>query len=496
MSSVVSLHDVSFELPNGRELFSHLHLSLGPSLTALIGPNGIGKTCLARIVAGELEPTRGTIRRNGPVAFLPQRLEPDAIPVAAFLGEEHAWSPLRERLLETIDPEALCTTLSGGEWMRVRLAAVASDSFLVLDEPTNDLDRDGRDAVQHFLREHTAGALLISHDRACLQLCDEIVELSNRGLARFGGGWSEYEEAKQLERDRLSRALDVAKRTRDQAKTQIAERRAKQDKRNRKGAATAARGGIPKILAGGLKRRAEVTSGAIEEATVSRANDAVRAAHEAFNALKVDPVMYADVGGEAIPSGKLVAEARSFNIRLADWLYREDLDFSWRGNVRVALKGANGSGKSTLIRALMGEELDTRGQLRHGALETLYVDQRCASLDDRLSVFENVREVSTLSDSEIRNALARFLFAKEEVFQKVATLSGGERLRAALARGLLATRKPQLLILDEPTNNLDLANVEFLERLTSAFHGALIVISHDEMFLERAGVTQELRIST
>src|SRR5262249_4131909 len=154
-------------------------------------------------------------------------------------------------------------------------------------------------------------------------------------------------------------------------------------------------------------------------------------------------------------------------------IYHEDLDFTWRGNIRVALKGANGSGKSTLLSALLGASLHTRGELRRGDLATLYLDQRSSQLDDRKSVFETVRAGSPASDSEIRSGLARFLFSKDSVFQRVGDLSGGERLRAALARGFLAARKPQLLMLDEPTNNLDLVNVRFLERLISDFRGAL-----------------------
>jgi len=158
------------------------------------------------------------------------------------------------------------------------------------------------------------------------------------------------------------------------------------------------------------------------------------------------------------------------------------------------LRGANGSGKSTLLKALLGTVFETRGKLSGSELATLYLDQRCSSLDDSKSVLDNVGAVSSLSESEIRSVLASLLFARETVFKRVSDLSGGERLRAALARGLLATRKPQLMVLDEPTNNLDLANVEFLEGIARAFRGALIVVSHDEGFLKNCGVSLELSV--
>lgn len=494
MSAIIAVSGVTFELSNGRELFRHLNFSLEARLTGLVGPNGIGKTTLAKLLAGELEPTGGAIRRSGSITYLAQRREPEPISVEAFLSVEYTWSELGERLLENIDRRSLCTALSGGDWMRVRLARTLDGSFLVLDEPTNDLDRSGRNALADFLRNRPGGALLISHDRECLELCETVLELSNRGLSKFGGGWSAYVEEKERERASLNRALERAKRDRDTAISDRKERRAKQEKRNRRGAEAAARGGQPKILLGGRKRRAQTTTGKLDVATLERANRAVHEIHEALLDLKVDPVMYVDLVGREIPSGKLIAEASAFNIRFAEWIYPGDLSFSWRGGVRVALKGDNGSGKSTLLRAVLGEKLDTRGELRRGELTTLYVDQRCASLDDEKSIFENIRNSVALGESEIRTGLARFLFTKDSVFQKVKDLSGGERLRAALAFGFLRNEKPELLVLDEPTNNLDLANVEFLETLVRQFRGALIVISHDETFLKNCGVTRELVI--
>jgi ATPase subunit of ABC transporter with duplicated ATPase domains len=495
MFSIVIGRGISFELPNGRELFKDLNFSLDGRLSALVGPNGVGKSCLAKLIAGQLEPSTGTIRRARSVRLLPQRQEPEPITVSEFLCVDYQWSLFGERLLANIDPHAPCTVLSGGQWMRVRLACALAEDFLILDEPTNDLDRDGREAVMQFLRERNGGALLISHDRECLQLSEEIFELSNLGLARFSGGWAAYTEAKQRERERARAALELAKRERDSAVTERVEARVRQEKRNRRGARSAADGGMPKILAGARKRRAQATGGKLDSAALERSQSAVREAHAAFTRLKMEPLMYADLIGREIPAQKLVAEAHGFNVRFQEWIYRDDLDFAWHGNVRIALKGANGSGKSTLLKAMLGAEFQTRGELRRGDLAALYLDQRCSLLDDRKSVFENIRTVSSASDSEIRNGLAKFLFARETVFQRVSDLSGGERLRAALARGLLSAQQPELLVLDEPTNNLDLINVEFLEQLVGAFRAALIVISHDEQFLKNCRISQELTVA-
>jgi ATPase subunit of ABC transporter with duplicated ATPase domains len=492
MSAIVSARGVGYEFSNGRNLFSNLSFSLEPTLSALVGPNGVGKTCLARILAGDLEPTEGIVRRNGSVTLFPQRQEPEPVTVAEFLSAEYEWSLLGEMLLQSVDLETTCTTLSGGQWMRVRLARALDNQFLIMDEPTNDLDREGREALVQFLRHRERGALLVSHDRECLQICEEVLELSNRGISKFGGDWSTYVEAKERERERLGAALDLAKREREAALADRVDRLARQEKRNRRGAESAARGGAPKILLGARKRRAQTATGRLDAVTQDRAEQAVREAHEALSEMKIDPVMYADLIGEELPYQKLVAEAGGFNVRFLDWIYRHDLEFAWRGNVRVALRGANGSGKSTLLRSLRGEQFEVRGQLRRGDLATLYLDQRCSLLEESKSVFDNVRALSNASDSEIRTGLAKFLFARESVFQRVSDLSGGERLRAALAREFLGTRKPELLLLDEPTNNLDLTNVDFLAGIVSGFRGAVIVVSHDERFLESCRIRQEL----
>ena len=179
-----------------------------------------------------------------------------------------------------------------------------------------------------------------------------------------------------------------------------AEARARQEKRNRSGSESAARGGAPKILLGARKRRAQATSGKLDAMALTRSQSAVREAHATFSELKIDPLMYADLTGREIPVQKLVAEAHGFNVRFQEWIYQDDLDFAWRGNVRIALRGANGSGKSTLLKAILGTEFETRGELRHGDLVALYLDQRCSVLDEGKSVFENIRAVSSASDSE------------------------------------------------------------------------------------------------
>lgn len=485
MQSIVTLSDVAFEFPNGRTLFQHLNLSLDSKLAALVGPNGVGKTTLAKIMANKIDPSSGMVKRLCPLSFFHQREQPQNLPVYEYLMDDYSWSMIGEKLLEGIDRDLFCASLSGGQWMRVRLARIIKDQFLILDEPTNDLDREGREALFEFLKSYKFGVLIISHDRECLSLCDTILELSNQGLSKYSGGWNLYEEAKNNERHLLEEDLVRAKRKRDEAEVNRITLLEKQEKRNRKGKESSRKGGLPKILLGRRKQNAEATSGKVNSQTLAKAQENVSAAFDAFDKLKIDPLMYTDLVGVAIPQGKLVAQAENFNLFYKDWVYKNSLNFSWRGNIRVAVKGENGSGKSTLVRSIV------EGKIKTGNLKTIYLDQQCSALSEEKSVFDNVRIYSDLNDKEIRNALAKLLFFGDSVFQPVHTLSGGERLRAALACGLLAKEKPELLILDEPTNNLDLGNIRFLEQLVSRFAGAVIIVSHDEGFLKECGVNED-----
>lgn len=495
MVTIAQLRGISLEFSSGLQIFKNLNLILSTKKTALVGPNGVGKTALARLLVGDLQPSQGEILRRSEIFLFSQREPAEIISVQEYLTADYDWTPLGDRLLKEIDPDRLCSELSGGQWMKVRLAKALRSQYLILDEPTNDLDEEGRKILFSFLRDRQEGFLLISHDRECLSVCQDILELTNQGIAFFGGDWSFYQREKHMDRERRILKLEQAKKDRDQADLDRKALKDRQEKRNQRGVKVSERGGMPKILIGARKRNAQKTTGRVDVETYENTQNAVRQAFEAFEELKVESLMYADLVGQQIPNQKIVAQAQEFNILLQDWIYKNDLSFSWRGNIRMALKGGNGSGKTILLKALLGESFRTKGHLQLGNLKVAYLDQNGSNLDDSLNIFENVRKTATGDDRDIRNSLARFLFTKDRVFQKVSSLSGGERLRVNLAQALLGAEKPELLILDEPTNNLDLLNTQFLENLLKQFKGALIIVSHDPIFLQNCGITQEFWVN-
>ncbi len=493
MQSTLTLRGVSFEWPDGRSQFDNLNLTLGDGVTGLVGTNGSGKSTLAKLLTGELTQTTGQIISDGRFVLFPQSEIPPASTVGDYLGEasgygkHHAW-------LHSIDRTQSCVTLSGGEWMRVRLSRALSARHLILDEPTNNLDRAARRSVLEFIQARRGTTLVISHDRELLSICGDIVELSAHGLKRSGGGWAAYLREKERERVRLEKSLVSARSERQTAAEVRSEAREANVKRSKRGRLAAAKGGLSKLSRGRRKRAAQVTSGKMDVATNERLAAGVTEIKQALKSLKTEFAMYANFGGKSIGARQLIARARDFNIRHKGWLYPVDLNFEWRGNLRLRLKGANGAGKSVLLKALLGQPFDVQGELQMGSLRIFVLDQGCSSLNPEESVFDNIRDVSDLSDAEIRNGLAAFLLPHELIYRKVSGLSGGERLRVAIAKEATRERPPELLILDEPTNDLDLVNVEFLEKTIAAFPGPVIVISHDEEFIKNCGLTSELEL--
>lgn len=490
----ITFQHVGFEWPNGKTIFQNFNFSLNDQVYGLVGPNGAGKTTLARLIGKTLEPTSGTILfHESSVYFFEQMENAPAFTVAEYLMETSVYEePALLSFLGDIPFEQSCHSLSGGEWTRVRLVkAMGSGArFIILDEPTNHLDQNGKNSILKMMEIYDGGLLIISHDRELLEEVDQIIELSSLGVAFFTGPWSEYVVWRDNEREHLRKSLDIAKRNRD---AQIQERQEKleaQQKRQKSGQKNADKGGTPKILLGRRKRAAEQTMGKLDKDSSKELNEAVEKAHEAYQKLKVDEVMFAHLPKVNLPKGKLVIEARDFNFQYSDSsgdLWKDVLNFSFSGPSRVAIVGENGSGKSTLLKLILGEEVSgfIKGELNRGQLEIGFLDQQYSILDHEETVISNMRNVSNITDIEMRNLLAMFLFQGDAVHQVVSSLSGGEKMRVALAKILLTEPTANFLVMDEPTNNLDLVNIEFLEKFLNGYKGALMIVSHDRVFLDR-----------
>ena len=525
-SAFVTLDRVAARTPDGHTLFSDLSLAFGRERTGVVGRNGAGKTTLARLVAGLSGPAEGSVSGAGRVGWLEQRREPrpgetvlDLLGVARAMavvrrvlaGEGDAgdladadWtlesrieSALADLGLPGLDMERPATTLSGGEQTRVRLAGLLLEApdLLVLDEPTNHLDTEGRAAIADLLTRWKGGALVISHDRALLRRMDRIVELSGLGAAIYGGNYELYAERKAAERAAAERDLDVAERGVAQVARESQRTVEKKARRDKAGRAFAVKKSEPKILLGAMAERAE-NSGARENLLAQRRAEAAEAELEAarerverIRALSIPmpptglaagkTVLVLDGAAWDAPGGRRIVGPVSLKIS---------------GPERLAITGPNGAGKTTLLRLMSGELNPTSGAIERPVAAAL-LDQETALLRPDETLLDAYRRLNpTASANEAHAALARFLFRNTAAQRIVGTLSGGERLRAALACVMTGARPPQLLILDEPTNHLDLDSIAAVEAALTAWDGAVVVVSHDPEFLSAIGVERTLEL--
>jgi ATPase subunit of ABC transporter with duplicated ATPase domains len=525
MSASIALANLSWSTPEGRPLLSKLDLSFNAERIGLVGRNGVGKSTLLKLMAGDLPPQAGRVSVNGTLGVLRQAVQVGGGETVADLFEvRHAlalleraeageadadelaradWT-LEARLAQALarlglhaTPETRLSTLSGGQRTRAALAALvfAEPDFILLDEPTNNLDREGRRTVIDLLAGWDGGAIVVSHDRELLGTMDAIVELTTLGATRYGGNWTHYRERKAVELAAARHELADAERRVDEIARhtqQIAERKARKD---RGGERTRVRGDIPRIQLNAMKNRSENTSGAnvrMAERLRSQALDDAAAARRKVEVLQ--PLTVA-LPSTDLPAGRNVLKVDNVSVGYEpERPILHKLSFDIVGPERVAVIGPNGSGKTTLLALITGQLQPETGSVRVMTRFAL-LDQQVSLLHPALSIRDNFRQVNPrVDENACRAALARFMFRADAALQIVATLSGGQMLRAGLAC-VLGGDPPPLLILDEPTNHLDIESIEAVEAGLQAYDGALLVVSHDETFLEAVGVTRRLELA-
>ncbi|WP_442941874.1 ATP-binding cassette domain-containing protein [Nocardia sp. NBC_00416] len=497
-----------------------MHTLLGPGHIGLVGANGAGKSTLLRLIAGDLTPARGSITVTGELGYLRQdlglavgRRVDDVLGIAEVRAAVHRietgtaaasdfevvgvqWD-VEERAVALLGRLGLgyltrsveqldrrLDTLSGGETVLLGLIAqlLAEPDVLLLDEPTNNLDRAARTRLYEVVAQFAGTVVVVSHDRELLDRVGGVAELRGGAVRMFGGNYGDYQQIIEQEQEAARAAIRDARSDVRKQSRELVQARIKLDRRQRYGQKMFENKREPKIIMGQRKRAAEVSAGKLRNNHLDKVDDAKERLEQAEEMLRDDREIRVDLPGTRIYAGQGVIALHD-----AELANGPVVSLAIHGPERLAITGCNGAGKTTLLRRIISEPPRVPWRL---------LPQRLDIFDESRTVYENVAAGAPHAAPErIRAQLARFLFRGAAADIPAAALSGGERLRAALAMLLLAEPAPGLLILDEPTNNLDLVSLGHLTQALAAFRGALVVVSHDQRFLGDIGVTRQLELT-
>ncbi|WP_342769817.1 ABC-F family ATP-binding cassette domain-containing protein [Parasphingopyxis lamellibrachiae] len=500
-------------------------MAVGAERVGLVGRNGSGKSTLLRALVGEIDPVGGKIVRSGRVAMLRQISAALPTTISSALGVEsplarlqriEAGNPregdldkadwglkarietaLAEGGLPALALDRQLGSLSGGEQTRLALAAVLlqEPDLILLDEPTNNLDGAGRETIGRLLEQWRGGVIVASHDRTLLEDMDRIVHVSPTCATIVGGGWSTFVAERDAERERTAAELESAEQAVRGAGRSAQRAREKQERRDGMGRARRAKRADPKVYLDAQQQRAERTAGrgaGLSERKVGEAEDRLE---QVRSRIAIHQPIRIDLPPTGLPSNR---EMLAFDAVTHDRLGDPDfspLSFTMHGPERLAITGPNGSGKSTLLRIATGEITPAGGEARRVSGRLALLDQALTLLDGEESLLHNMRRISPgLSGQEARAALARFAFRNIWADRQAGSLSGGERIRLALAGVVTRAEPPQLLLLDEPTNHLDIESTELLEHALAGYDGAILCVSHDEAFLRAIGVERRIAL--
>jgi ATPase subunit of ABC transporter with duplicated ATPase domains len=526
---MILLQNISFGFPGGNLLFNHINLTIpSSSKSALVGSNGMGKSTLLKIIANEIQPQEGTVNIQGKIFYVPQMFGNfNHLTIAECLNidqklfalekitvgevdehyfeilnddwdiEERCRNALQYWNLQNFDLNQKLENLSGGQKTKVFLAGIQINqpNVIILDEPTNHLDLEGRKLLYDLIEKVNATVVIVSHDRMLLNLVDTIFELSNQGIATYGGNYDFYTEQKEVEDEALQNDIHAKERALKKAKEKERETIERKQKLDARGKQKQEKSGVARIMMNTLRNNAEKNTSKLKSVHAEKISGISGDLRDLRSSVRNSDQMKVNFNDSGLHSGKILMTAENVNYSFgAEKLWKENLDLEVRSGDRISIQGANGSGKTTLIKLLLGSIQPSVGNINPTEFNSIYIDQEYSLIDNELTLYDFVQTFndSALQESEVKTLLSRFLFNKDTWDKKCGVLSGGERLRLLLCGLSISNKAPDMIILDEPTNNLDLQNVEILTNSIKDYKGTLLVISHDEIFLEEIGIDKEV----
>lgn len=527
---MLNIHNLSYRHLNKEILFQGINLSILPhDKTALVGNNGTGKSTLLKIIAGQFSQITGDVNLAERTYYVPQIFgQYNHVTVAESLNinhkidalhkilegdpsienyeilnddwdiEERCLSSLAHWGLADVNLSQMMHTLSGGQKTKIFLAGIDihKPEFVLLDEPTNHLDIVGRTMVYDFIQSTKCTLLVVSHDRKLLNLLNTVCELTPQGIKIYGGNYDEYANQKQVELNALQQDLQGMEKTLRKAKEKERETIQRQQKQDARGKGKQTKAGMGKGMMDKMKNDAQNSSSKIAGVHAEKIDGISKDLHALRNIMPDLDKMKFGLDHSALHKGKILFEAKEINFRYEQhFIWKENLSFQLLSGERIALKGENGSGKTTLIKLLLGELEPTLGKLRSFVTgNSVYIDQDYSLINNTLKVYEQAQSINStgLQEHEVKIRLNRFLFPQKDWDKPCLALSGGERMRLMLCCLTINSQAPDLIILDEPTNNLDVQSLEILTAAINEYQGTLIVVSHDETFLNEVHVNKTI----
>jgi ATPase subunit of ABC transporter with duplicated ATPase domains len=528
---MIILQNISYTHSNKELLFSNISLTVNASSKiALVGHNGSGKSTLLKIIAKELQPSSGLFEVDAEPYYIPQLFgQYNHLSIAEALQIDQKLTAFKEILegnvsetnlnllnddwtieercnealsywqLADYDLNQKVSFLSGGEKTKVFLAGIMihKPKLILLDEPSNHLDIQGRELLYKFIKATTNTMVIVSHDRTLLNLLEMTFELKSNGIKSYGGNYDFYLEQKNIEKNALEQDIHSKEKALQKAKEKQRETLERQQKSDAKGKKKQEKAGVARIMMNTLKNKAENSTSKTKSVHTEKIGGISQELRELRDGVSSLDKMKFGLDHSRLHKGKIMVTAENLNYSYnEEWIWTENLNLQIISGERMALKGNNGSGKTTLIKLILEEIQPKTGSLKIADCERIYIDQDYSLIDDKLTVYEQAQQNNTsgLEEHDIKMRLNRFLFTPSDWDKPCRYLSGGERMRLMLCGLTITNQAPDLIILDEPTNNLDIQNIEILTKAINEYQGTLIVVSHDVIFLEQININRSISL--
>ena len=527
----ISVQQLSYIHADKEPLFQNINLTVNKGeQVSLVGNNGSGKSTLLRIIEGGLKPVSGEVVCSSQPYYVPQHFgQYDQLTVMQALQVESKikallaiiagdasignftaldddWN-IEERCLAALSfwglqhirlDQPMCT-LSGGEKTKVFLSGlqIHSPEIILMDEPTNHLDTGSRNKLYGFIESSRATMLIVSHDRTLLNLLPYTCELDRSTISLYGGNYEFYKEQKEQALAALQNQLSEKEKELRLAKKIAREALERKNKASSRGEKSAVKKGIPRIMMGAMKEGAENSTVKLKNVHDDKMSAISSSIADIQTALPNMRQMKTDFNSPDLHIGKILVTAKDVNFGYGESrLWQDPLNLQIKSGDRIRFSGNNGAGKTTLLKLFLGELEPTEGTITRADFKYIYIDQEYSIVQPHLTVFEQLEQFNLFAkpEHELKMILSRFLFPVGTWDKSCSKLSGGEKMRLAICCLMVSNSTPDLFILDEPTNNLDIQSVNIITAAIKDYNGTVLLVSHDLYFVKEIKINRVVEL--